>query len=93
MTESSCILLQSELSTIREQLLCDFIPDDVCPLGGQLLIDPPRKAYTTGSTDSKSANEVITFHSFQFSLSVLGAHNLLVLCRLVHVFLSMMILL
>ncbi|XP_015898982.3 protein SEMI-ROLLED LEAF 2 isoform X1 [Ziziphus jujuba] len=51
-------LPDSELSTIREQLLSDFIPDDVCPLGGQLLIDTPRKAYTIGSTESKSANEV-----------------------------------
>lgn len=32
-------LPDSKLSSIREQLLNDFLPDDVCPLGAQLFMD------------------------------------------------------
>ncbi|XP_023514370.1 uncharacterized protein LOC111778655 isoform X4 [Cucurbita pepo subsp. pepo] len=31
---------QNELSSIREQLLQDFLPDDACPLGAQLFVTP-----------------------------------------------------
>lgn len=73
--------MQSDLPTIREQLLSDFIPDDVCPLGGQLLMDTAR----LDSKDNKSLKEVVTFRSFQFFLLILGTHNSLLLCRFVHV--------
>ncbi|KAF3442547.1 hypothetical protein FNV43_RR16463 [Rhamnella rubrinervis] len=47
-------LSDSDLSTIREQLLSNFIPDDVCPLGGQLLMDTAR----LDSKDIKHLKEV-----------------------------------
>ncbi|XP_022960135.1 uncharacterized protein LOC111460970 isoform X2 [Cucurbita moschata] len=31
---------ENELSSIREQLLQDFLPDDACPLGAQLFVTP-----------------------------------------------------
>ncbi|XP_034223130.1 protein SEMI-ROLLED LEAF 2 [Prunus dulcis] len=38
-------LSDSELSTIREQLVSEFLPDDVCPLGAQLFMDALQKLY------------------------------------------------
>lgn len=50
-------LSESELSSISEELLNDFIPDDVCPLGAQLFMDAPKKLYQVDSTNSKSIKE------------------------------------
>ncbi|TQE11734.1 hypothetical protein C1H46_002576 [Malus baccata] len=50
-------LLDAELSTIREELLSEFLPDDVCPLGAQLCMDAPQKLYQVDSRDSKSMKE------------------------------------
>lgn len=47
-------LSDSESSTIRQQLLNDFIPDDVCPLGAQLFLDAPTKVYQVESKSSTS---------------------------------------
>lgn len=47
----------SELSTIREQLLNEFVPDDVCPLGTQLLMDSPHKLFQFDSKNNKSSEE------------------------------------
>ncbi|KAI6696769.1 hypothetical protein NL676_016888 [Syzygium grande] len=38
-------LPEPELSTVREQLLSEFLPDDVCPLGSQSFMDSPCKVY------------------------------------------------
>lgn len=35
--------LQSELSSIEKQLLSDFLPDDICPLGAQFVEQMPCK--------------------------------------------------
>lgn len=59
--------MQSEFSSISEELLNDFIPDDVCPLGAQLFMDAPKKLYQVDSTNSKAIKEVITLHRFLFS--------------------------
>lgn len=50
-------LSESELSSISEELLNDFVPDDVCPLGAQLFMDAPKKLYQVDSTNSKSIKE------------------------------------
>ncbi|XP_030495163.2 protein SEMI-ROLLED LEAF 2 isoform X1 [Cannabis sativa] len=47
-------LTESESSSIREQLLTDFIPDDFCPLGAQLFMDAPKEIYQTDSRSSIS---------------------------------------
>ncbi|KAM0981155.1 protein SEMI-ROLLED LEAF 2-like isoform X2 [Malus sylvestris] len=50
-------LLDAEMSTIREELLSEFLPDDVCPLGAQLCMDAPQKLYQVDSRDTKSMKE------------------------------------
>ncbi|KAJ4706418.1 ARM repeat superfamily protein [Melia azedarach] len=47
----------SELSAIKEQLLNEFLPDDVCPLGAQFM-DKPNKIYLINSKNSKSLKEI-----------------------------------
>lgn len=46
--------LDSKLSTVREQLLHEFLPDDVCPLG---FIDNPNMVYQCQSEESISMDE------------------------------------
>ncbi|XP_059668417.1 protein SEMI-ROLLED LEAF 2 isoform X2 [Cornus florida] len=50
-------LSKSELSTIREQLLNVFLPDDVCPLGAHSFTDAPRTIYQFDSNNHKSPEE------------------------------------
>ncbi|XVF07235.1 hypothetical protein REPUB_Repub06bG0121300 [Reevesia pubescens] len=50
-------LSEPELSAIRAQLLKEFLPDDVCPLGAQLPTDAPHKVYQAGAEDNKSVKE------------------------------------
>ncbi|KAL5543379.1 hypothetical protein UlMin_007163 [Ulmus minor] len=45
-------------SIIRQQLLNDFLPDDVCPLGAQLFTETPGQIYQFGVKDNGSSNEV-----------------------------------
>ncbi|KAJ8556399.1 hypothetical protein K7X08_029790 [Anisodus acutangulus] len=47
----------NQTSIIKDQLLKDFLPDDVCPLGAQLVTEIPRKMYQCGSKDDKILNE------------------------------------
>ncbi|KAL6957650.1 hypothetical protein U1Q18_040439 [Sarracenia purpurea var. burkii] len=46
----------SQLPIIREQLVNEFLPDDVCPLGAQFM-DAPRAAHQFDSNDHKSVEE------------------------------------
>ncbi|PQQ10988.1 uncharacterized protein Pyn_15866 [Prunus yedoensis var. nudiflora] len=50
-------LSDSELSTIREQLVSEFLPDDVCPLGAQLFMDAPQKLYQVDLSNSEAIKE------------------------------------
>lgn len=50
-------LSDSELSTIREQLLSEFLPDDVCPLGAQLFMDSPIRMYQVNANNNESVKE------------------------------------
>ncbi|TQD89872.1 hypothetical protein C1H46_024574 [Malus baccata] len=50
-------LLDAEMSTIREELLSEFLPDDVCPLGAQLCMDAPQKLYQVDPRETKSMKE------------------------------------
>lgn len=52
------IFLQSELHSIKEQLLNEFLPDDICPLGAQFM-DTPNKVYLIDPNHSTSLKEVI----------------------------------
>ncbi|GAV57300.1 hypothetical protein CFOL_v3_00838 [Cephalotus follicularis] len=52
-----------ELSTIREQLLSQFLPDDVCPLGAQLFLDSPNKIYQVNSHNTRSIQEAAKISS------------------------------
>ncbi|XVF56139.1 hypothetical protein PTKIN_Ptkin06aG0092900 [Pterospermum kingtungense] len=50
-------LSEPELSNTEAQLLNEFLPDDVCPLGAQLPTDAPDKVYEDGSEENKSIKE------------------------------------
>ncbi|BFG38111.1 hypothetical protein CerSpe_243850 [Prunus speciosa] len=50
-------LSDSELSTIREQLVSEFLPGDVCPLGAQLFMDAPQKLYQVDLSNSEAIKE------------------------------------
>ena len=50
-------VMQAEICTIREQLLSEFLPDDVCPLGAQLF-ETPAKIYELDSRMSVSHHRV-----------------------------------
>ncbi|XP_030492904.2 protein SEMI-ROLLED LEAF 2 isoform X1 [Cannabis sativa] len=41
-----------ESSAIRQQLLSDFLPDDICPLGSQLFTETPGQIYQRGLKDN-----------------------------------------
>ncbi|KAF3437919.1 hypothetical protein FNV43_RR20675 [Rhamnella rubrinervis] len=45
-----------ESSTITQQLLNDFLPDDVCPLGSQLFMETPGQIYQYELKTNGSAN-------------------------------------
>lgn len=64
-------LSDSESSTIRQQLLKDFIPDDVCPLGAQLFLDTPAKIYQVDSRSntSKEAAPIFSIDEDSFAES------------------------
>ncbi|KAL8155037.1 hypothetical protein AgCh_000425 [Apium graveolens] len=47
----------TDASAIREQLLQDFLPDDMCPLGAQIFADSPGLIYQSNSIDDKSTNK------------------------------------
>lgn len=55
--ELSCSLKQNELSSIREQLLQDFLPDDTCPLGTQFFVTP-REIYQSGPKNDETSDTV-----------------------------------
>ncbi|KAK3223938.1 hypothetical protein Dsin_010963 [Dipteronia sinensis] len=46
-----------EASSIRKQLLKDFLPDDACPLGAQLFMETPEETYRYGSDDDESSDK------------------------------------
>ncbi|THG22897.1 hypothetical protein TEA_026944 [Camellia sinensis var. sinensis] len=48
---------KQEISTMKEQLLKDFLPDDACPLGTQLSMETPGQIYQYDSKDDKSFDE------------------------------------
>ncbi|KAK9154874.1 hypothetical protein Sjap_002354 [Stephania japonica] len=52
-------LSNEETSSIKEQLLNEFLPDDVCPLGAQIFMEKPRKPSQFGSEDLKSIDELV----------------------------------
>ena len=62
--------VQSEVSIKKEQLLNEFVPDDVCPLGAQLFMDTPNQVDRVDSKDNFLV-EVNSFHYFSFLL-ILG---------------------
>ncbi|KAI4330508.1 hypothetical protein MLD38_028794 [Melastoma candidum] len=39
--------METELSSLKDHLLAEFLPDDVCPLGSQFSMDDPCKVYET----------------------------------------------
>lgn len=47
-----------ESSAIKQQLLKDFLPDDVHPLGAQLFMETPGQIYQCGLKDNASPNTV-----------------------------------
>lgn len=58
--------MQPELSSIKEELLNDFVPDDICPLGAQLFMEAPKKLYQVDFKNSESLKEVSSLHRFLF---------------------------
>ena len=52
---------QAEMCTVKEQLLSEFLPDDVCPLGAQMF-ENPSKIYELDSRQSVCQDEVMTPH-------------------------------
>ncbi|GKU88618.1 hypothetical protein SLEP1_g2859 [Rubroshorea leprosula] len=51
-------LSEKESSSIRKQLLNDFIPDDACPLGTQLFSEKPGQIYQPVSKENESPEKV-----------------------------------
>lgn len=51
--------VQNKTAAIKDQLLKDFLPDDVCPLGAQLVSETSGKIYRFGSIDDNSSDEVV----------------------------------
>ncbi|OMO71295.1 Armadillo-type [Corchorus capsularis] len=47
-------LSEAKISNTRTQLLNEFLPDDVCPLGAQLPIDAPQKVYQVDVEDNNT---------------------------------------
>lgn len=58
------LFLQSELSIIREKLLNEFLPDDMCPLGSQLFMGSPHKIRQVDLKINESLKEVIILNVF-----------------------------
>ena len=52
--------MQSEASTIMEQLLKEFLPDDACPLAAQVFVDNQTIYKLDSNNFNKSMEEVIT---------------------------------
>ncbi|GAB2267011.1 hypothetical protein Dimus_001997 [Dionaea muscipula] len=44
-------LSESEVGTVKEQLLSEFLPDDVCPLGAHVFANTPSEIYQFDSKD------------------------------------------
>lgn len=77
------IFLQAESTTILEQLVQDFLPDETCPMGPQLFTETPGQVYQSGREDNKSRDEVINLHPISFYLFIylyLDSHDLLFRC-------------
>lgn len=53
--------IQAEICTVKEQLLSEFLPDDVCPLGAQMF-ESPSKIYELDARQSVCQDEVMTLH-------------------------------
>lgn len=50
---------EQETSALKEQLLNDFLPDDVCPLGSQIFNGKPLQIYQFDSKVHKTPDTVI----------------------------------
>ncbi|XP_070031732.1 protein SEMI-ROLLED LEAF 2-like isoform X1 [Nicotiana tabacum] len=50
---------KNKTAAIKDQLLKDFLPDDVCPLGAQLVSETSGQIYQFGSEDDKSLDEQV----------------------------------
>lgn len=61
-----CVLKQNKLSSIKEQLLQDFLPDDTCPLGTQFFVTP-REIYQCGPKNDETSETVLALHSSHVS--------------------------
>ncbi|KAK6124840.1 hypothetical protein DH2020_041416 [Rehmannia glutinosa] len=53
-------LSESEESTTREQLLKEFLPDDLCSLKGPLFTDSPNEGHKTDSYNNKSLEKAVS---------------------------------
>ncbi|CAN4110349.1 unnamed protein product [Withania somnifera] len=49
---------KNKTAAIKDQLLKDFLPDDVCPLGAQLVSETSGKIHHFSSNDDKSLGEI-----------------------------------
>lgn len=58
-------LSESELSIIREKLLNEFLPDDMCPLGSQLFMGSPHKIRQVDLKINESLKEVTPIFSIE----------------------------
>ncbi|KAF9592741.1 hypothetical protein IFM89_017311 [Coptis chinensis] len=52
-------LANSEASSLREQLLNEFVPDDVCPLGSQIFMEAPKQNSQYCSQDNESVDKAM----------------------------------
>ncbi|KAL2461240.1 Uncharacterized protein Adt_44660 [Abeliophyllum distichum] len=50
-------LSNTESSNIKEQLLKDFLPDDVCPLGAQLVTETPGQIYQLDMNENEHSEK------------------------------------
>ncbi|RZC82938.1 hypothetical protein C5167_045724 [Papaver somniferum] len=52
-------MLDSESSTMKQQLLSDFMPDDICPLGAPLYLENPKEVSQFASNEIESVDEAM----------------------------------
>ncbi|KAG0481885.1 hypothetical protein HPP92_009969 [Vanilla planifolia] len=52
-------LSEDEQSSLRKQLLSEFMPDDICPLGAQIIESPPQIAPFDSKHDYASQEQVM----------------------------------
>lgn len=72
---------QTESTNIKEQLLKDFLPDDVCPLGAQLVTETPGQIYQLDMNKNEHSEKVLNIQRLQFTFILLDTIVIYLYCK------------